>query len=80
MNSQQVTMVLAALWVISAITVLVGSAHATSMADRVALTIFGIFPPVAVWFWWNQPSQTLSESIHQVRDEGRATRPPTRID
>ena len=60
---------IAAVWVLSAIMVISGSAHLTSMTDRLALAMFGILPPLAMWFWWKDPSQTMSERIHEVRDE-----------
>lgn len=74
MTLQQVKIALAAVWVLSAIMVLISAAHVTSATDRLALTIFGALPPLVMWFWWNDPSQTMSESIHLARDEGRATR------
>jgi hypothetical protein len=75
MKLQQIKIALAAVWVLSAVMVLISSAHVTSMTDRLAVAIFGVLPPLAMWFWWNDPSQTMSQSIHQVRDEERATRP-----
>jgi len=80
MKLQRIKTAIAAVWVLSAIVLLIGSAHVTSTTDRMVLTLFGILPPLAMWFFWNDPSQTLSESIHVVRDEGRATRARTRID
>jgi hypothetical protein len=80
MKLQQIKIMLSAVWVLAAIVVLIGSAHVTSMTDRLALTVFSALPPLAMWFWWNDPSQTMSESIHGVRDEWRATRPPAATD
>jgi HAMP domain-containing protein len=75
MTVLNIKIALALVWVLSAITVLMGSAHLTSTTNRVALAMFGILPPLAMWFWWNDPTQSLSESIHQVRDERIAPRP-----
>jgi hypothetical protein len=74
MTFQQIKIALAAVWLLSAIMVLINAAHVTSTTDRLALTIFGALPPLAMWFWWNDPTQTMSESIHRARDEGRAAR------
>jgi hypothetical protein len=66
-------MALAAMWLCSAIFVVLGSAHFTSMVDRVALTVFGLLPPLVLWFWWNEPVPSMSERIHEARD-GQPTR------
>ena len=80
MQLPQIKIALIVAWVLSAIVVLIGSAQVTSMSHRLALVVFGVLPPLVLWFWWNDPSQTMSESIHQVRDEGGALRRPTPID
>jgi hypothetical protein len=56
---------------------LVATAQVTSNIDRMAMAIVGIMPPLALWFWWNEPAQTMSESIHAVRNEGRSARRQT---
>jgi hypothetical protein len=76
MKLQQIKTALAAVWVLSAI-VVISSGQVTSMTDRLPVAIFGMLPLLAMWFWWNDPSQTMSESIHRVRDEGRVTRLPS---
>jgi ABC-type nickel/cobalt efflux system permease component RcnA len=80
MKLQQIKTVLAAVWVFAVIVVFIGSAHATSTSDRLLLVAFALLPPVAMWLWWQDPSQTLSESIHGVRDEKPATKPPAATD
>jgi hypothetical protein len=76
MKLQQKKIALAAVWVLSAI-VVISSGQVTSMTDRLPVAIFGMLPLLAMWFWWNDPSQTMSESIHRARDEGRVTRLPS---
>ena len=74
MTLLNIKIALAAVWVLSAIVVVIGSAHLTSVTNRLALAMFGIVPPLVMWFWWNDPTQTMSERIHQARDEGRPPR------
>ncbi len=76
MKIQQIKIALTAVWMLAAMMILVGSVHLTSMIDRIGLAIFGVLPPLALLYWWNEPVQTLSESIHRVRDEGRSARTP----
>jgi hypothetical protein len=70
MTLRNIKIAVAAVWVLSAIVVLMGSAHLTSVTNRLALAMFGILPPLVMWFWWHDPTQTMSERIHQVRDGG----------
>jgi hypothetical protein len=42
-------------------------AEITSAGGRVALVAFGLLPPLAMLLMWNEPSQTLSESINEQR-------------
>lgn len=80
MTLQQIKLTLAVIWVLAAVMALAGTAHITSITDRIALGIFGLLPPLAMWFWWHDPSQTMSESIHKVRDSERAPRRPASTD
>jgi hypothetical protein len=79
MKLPQIRIGLAVLWLFTIIMV-VGSPRTMSITDLIALTVFGILPPLAIWFWWHEPSPTLSESIHQVRDEGRPARSTSATD
>jgi hypothetical protein len=75
MKLQQMKIVLATVWVLSVIAVLMAFADVMSTTNRFALAMLGVLPPVAMWLWWHEPSQTISESIHGVRDEGRGEHP-----
>lgn len=74
MKLQHAKLALAAVWAGAAVMVMVGTAQVASNADRIALAIFGVMPPMLLWFSWNEPAPTMSESIHAVRDEGRSPR------
>jgi hypothetical protein len=39
----------------------------TSSGGLVALAVFGLLPPLAMWRLWNHPRQTMSESIREGR-------------
>jgi RsiW-degrading membrane proteinase PrsW (M82 family) len=66
MQLQHIKLAFGAVWVVSAVVVGVAE-DVTSATGRVALATFGLLPPLGLWFLWNHPSQTMSESI----DEGR---------
>jgi hypothetical protein len=69
-------MAFAAVWALSAAIVAmpVGSAGASLIVDRIALALFAVMPPLTLWFWWHEPSQTMSERIHEARNDGSQTR------
>lgn len=54
-------------WIFAAVGIMVGSDHLT-LTDRLTLGLLAIVPPVAMWFWWNEPIRA-SENIHDARDE-----------
>jgi hypothetical protein len=61
------------LWALAAFVLAAGTAHLTTMADRVALMLVGVLPPAVLWFWWRAPSETMSETIHRIRDNRQAS-------
>jgi hypothetical protein len=66
MRLQNIKMVVAAAWVV--IAVIVGLVFGvTSSGGLVALVALGLLPPLAMLLLWNDPSQTLSESISKAR-------------
>jgi hypothetical protein len=75
MKPQQVKLALAATWVLLAVVAVAALGYLRSPSDVVMLAALALAPPAAMWFWWNDPVQTLSESIHAVRrnDTGRNT-------
>lgn len=76
MKFRYLVLALAALWGAAAVIAIVGRLDATSMSNLFALAVFATLPPLAIWFWWSAPAQTLSESIHEARDGDEAPRRP----
>jgi hypothetical protein len=74
MQLQQIKAIIAVVWVLAVVVIMVGSGHLTSLGDRLTLGLLAVVPPVAMWFWWNDPIPTMSQNIRDVRDE----RPPQR--
>ena len=66
MELQHIKSIAAAGWILAA--GLVGLAGGvTSPGTMVVLAALGLLPPMALLLLWNHPSQTMSESIQQVR-------------
>jgi hypothetical protein len=66
MGLRQIKSTAAAGWVLAAIVIgLV--AGVTSPGALVALAALGLLPPLALLLLWNEPPQTMSESIQQGR-------------
>jgi hypothetical protein len=65
----------AALWILGVFVFFVLTRNA-SMPNGVVMAALAIIPPILLWFWWNDPEPTMSESIHEARD----SRAPARRD
>ena len=66
MRLQHIKQVLASVWVLLA--VIVGLAFGvTSAGGLVALAALGLLPPLALMLLWNEPPETMSESIRGGR-------------
>ena len=65
MQLEYIKLGLSLLWVITV--GLVATAVDMSWSGRMALTGFGILPPLVVVMLWNEPKQTMSESIREPR-------------
>ena len=66
MGLQRIKSIVAATWVLTAIVVgLVASVR--SFGGLVALAALGLLPPLALLLLWNDPSQSMSESIQESR-------------
>jgi hypothetical protein len=76
MNSQQVKLALAAGWMLLAVVIIAASGYLRATSDYLMLAALAVAPPAAMWFWWNDPAQTLSQSIQAIRrnDTGKTTR------
>jgi hypothetical protein len=66
MELQQIKSTLAATWVFTAIVVGLG-ASVTSPGGLVTLAALGLLPPLALLLLWNDPTQSMSESIQESR-------------
>jgi hypothetical protein len=67
MKPQQVKLALAAVWMFLAVVIMAASGSLRSASDVLMLAALAVAPPAAMWFWWNDPAQTLSQSIQAVR-------------
>ena len=66
MRLKQIKRVVASVWVLVA--VVVGLAVGVSSAGGlVALAALGLLPPLALMLLWNEPPETMSESIRDGR-------------
>jgi hypothetical protein len=66
MELRKIKSAVAAVWVLTAIVVgLV--AGVTSTGGLALLAALGLLPPLALLLLWNDPSQSMSESIQQGR-------------
>jgi hypothetical protein len=76
MKPQYVKLALAAGWMLLALVAVAALGYLRSPSDLLMLAALGLAPPAAMWFWWNDPAQTLSESIQAVRgnDTGKTSR------
>ena len=76
MKPQQVKLALAAGWMLLAVVVVAALGYLRSPSDILMLAALALGPPAAMWFWWNDPAQTLSESIQAVsgNDAGKTPR------
>jgi hypothetical protein len=66
MKLERIKMILSGVWVVA--TLILGIV----MGDGTwpvwgALLAVGLLPPLALLLWWNEPRQTMSESINEVR-------------
>lgn len=76
MKPQQVKLALAAVWMFLAVVIMAASGSLRSASDVLMLAALAVAPPAAIWFWWNDPAQILSQSIQAVRrnDPGKTAR------
>jgi hypothetical protein len=67
MKPQQVKLALAAVWMLLTVVIIAASGYLRSPSDVLMLAALAVAPPAAMWFWWNDPVQTLSQSIQAAR-------------
>jgi hypothetical protein len=60
-------MSMSAAWVLIATVIAIALPVDMSWTKGLMLAGFGLVPPLAILFLWNEPKQTLSESINDAR-------------
>ena len=65
MNLQQIKMSVSALWV--SVATVIAIAVEMTWTRGLLLAGFGLLPPLAILLLWNEPTQTMSESINNAR-------------
>jgi hypothetical protein len=65
MNLQQIKMSVSALWV--SIATVIAIAVDMTWTRGLLLAGFGLLPPLAILLLWNEPTQTMSETIDKAR-------------
>ena len=66
MKLQQTKIILTALWLLAMLAVSYAANTATT-SSWTTLAVLTVVPPIAMWFFWNDPPQTMSESIQKAR-------------
>jgi hypothetical protein len=64
----------AAVWLLGVFVYFFRAAELPSMFNGIVIAAVAILPPLVLWFWWNDPSPTMSESIQEARN-GPVRRP-----
>jgi hypothetical protein len=67
MSLQHIKMTVAAVWMLIATVIAIAIAIDMSLTLGLMLAGFGLLPPLAILLRWNEPAQTMSESINAAR-------------
>jgi hypothetical protein len=65
MELQHIKMTASTLWMLTAVVIAIVAD--LSWTGGIALASFGLLPPLAILLLWNDPAQTITESIHEAR-------------
>ena len=65
MELHYIKMTVASLWVL--IAVVIAIVTDLPWPGLIAVAAVGLLPPLALLLLWNEPTQTISESIHKAR-------------
>jgi hypothetical protein len=65
MQLQQIKMIASASWV--TVTLALAIAAQVTWPLQLAVAALGLLPPLAMLLWWNEPAQTTTEAIDEVR-------------
>jgi hypothetical protein len=68
----------AGLWIFGVFVFFVLASRSAAVPNGIAMAALAILPPILLWFWWNDPEPTLSQSIHEVRDAASSRAPVKR--
>ena len=58
-------MIVAVSWML--VTLAVAIAARVTWPLHLAIAALGLLPPLALLLWWNEPNQTMTEAIDEVR-------------
>ena len=67
MTLQRIKMTLSVVWVLAALVLAVALGADVSRSTMMAIAAAGLLPPLAILLLWNEPPQTMSESIDEAR-------------
>jgi len=65
MQLQRIKMSVSASWVV--ISMWIAIAAPLTWQLQLAITALGLLPPLALLLWWNEPAQTMTQAIDEVR-------------
>ena len=65
MTLQNIKMIVSGVWMLIALVIAIVAD--VSWLAGIAIAALGVLPPLALLLWWNEPTQTMSESIRQAQ-------------
>jgi hypothetical protein len=65
MQLQHIKMILAATWVVAAVTAAI--TLDLTLITGIAIAVLAFLPPLALLLFWNEPAPTMSENIRNGR-------------
>lgn len=66
MQLNSIKPIIAILWVVAAV-ILGITTNVNSLASWTVLASVALVPPLVMMWWWNDPRQTMSDSIQEAR-------------
>jgi hypothetical protein len=68
----------AGLWILGVVVFYVLALRGAPIPNGIAIIALAILPPIILWFWWNDPEPTMSESINEARNSANPRAPVNR--
>ena len=65
MTLQHIKMIVSGVWMLTALVIVIVTD--VSWLAGIAIAALGVLPPLVLLLWWNEPAQTMSESIRQAQ-------------